>query len=382
MPNNILLNSLGIQDSGGISILSKSLEEIAETDKYIFYIFLFKNNNTYNLFTRYEKHPTFKFIFIKNRGFLYRLIFENFYFYYFEKKNKIDLIYNSSGTAQFLSATKQLTKIQNLLFYSKKLDKLYLNNKLRKEWLKHIFIKRLVFKSMLHISKYIEVQSSHVKDNLKDYLNLKKKVFFIKNDFKVDNKNINKTKDYNFKKKVTFYYIIGPHFNMPHKNIKDFVKAMTRLSKVNNNFEIKITLSKKHLENSDLWDKRLNSKTKFLGYINKDEIKKQFQNNTILISNSVIETLGLHVIEAISNGILSIVPNENYATVVYGNDIQTYELYNVSSLINKIDDIYKLPNESISKIITKNKKYLIKNEKNKHLSCISMFNKILKESYV
>ena len=151
---------------------------------------------------------------------------------------------------------------------------------------------------------------------------------------------------------------------------------------MSNNFEIKITLSKKHLENSDLWDKQLNSKTKFLGYINKDEIKKQFQNNTILISNSVIETLGLHVIEAISNGILSIVPNENYATVVYGNDIQTYELYNVSSLINKIDDIYKLPNESISKIITKNKKYLIKNEKNKHLSCISMFNKILKESYV
>ena len=106
------------------------------------------------------------------------------------------------------------------------------------------------------------------------------------------------------------------------------------------------------------------------------------ENNTILISNSVIETLGLHVIEAISNGILSIVPNENYATVVYGNDIQTYELYNVSSLINKIDDIYKLPNEDIGKIITKNKKHLMKNEKYKYLSCTRIFNEIIKDNHV
>jgi hypothetical protein len=378
----VLINAIGISDSGGISIFSKTLEEVARPNKFNYHIFLFKNNNTDDLFKSYRKYTFLKFHFIKDRGLIFRVIFENFYFYYFVKKNNIDLIYNITGTAQFFSASKQLLKIQNLLFYSKKLDEYYLNNNMQKEWLKHIFIKRLVFKLMLQIGKYIEIQSSHVKDNLKDYLDLKGKVFFIKNDFEVKNISLNNNNVYDFKKKVTFLYIIGPHFNMPHKNIKDFLKAMTVLSQVNNNFEIKITLSKKHLVNSDLWDKRLNNKTKFLGYINKDEIEKQFQNNTILISNSVIETLGLHVIEAISNGILTIVPNENYAKVVYGDDIQTYELFNVKSLINKIDDIYKLPNESISKIITKNKKYLTKNEKNKHLSCISMFNKILKESYV
>ena len=169
---------------------------------------------------------------------------------------------------------------------------------------------------------------------------------------------------------------------MPHKNFKDFINAMTTLNKRNINFELKITLSKENLEKNVLWDRRLNDKTIFLGYITKNQIEKQFQNNTILISNSVIETLGLHVVEAISNGILTIVPNENYAKVVYGTDIQTYELYNVKSLINKIDDIYKLSNENICRIIIKNKKHLIKNEKNKHLTCISMFNEILKESYV
>ena len=308
-------------------------------------------------------------------------MFENVYYYYYSKKNKIDLIYNISGTAQFVSASKQLVKIQNLLFYSKKLDKLYLDNKKRKDWLKHIFIKRLVFKLMLQMSKYIEIQSSHVKDNIRDYLNVKKKFFFIKNDFDVKKISIN-NKAYDFNKKVTYLYIVGPHYNMPHKNFKDFINAMTTLNKRNINFELKITLSKENLEKNVLWDRRLNDKTIFLGYITKNQIEKQFQNNTILISNSVIETLGLHVVEAISNGILTIVPNENYAKVVYGTDIQTYELYNVKSLINKIDDIYKLSNENICRIIIKNKKHLIKNEKNKHLTCISMFNEILKESYV
>jgi hypothetical protein len=45
-----------------------------------------------------------------------------------------------------------------------------------------------------------------------------------------------------------------------------------------------------------------------------------FCDNTILISTSIIETLGLHVIEGIKNGITTITPDESYANIVYGSE--------------------------------------------------------------
>ena len=53
-----------------------------------------------------------------------------------------------------------------------------------------------------------------------------------------------------------------------------------------------------------------------------------FCDNTILISTSVIETLGLHVIEGIKNGVITIAPDEEYANTVYGENMFKYELFN------------------------------------------------------
>ena len=110
-------------------------------------------------------------------------------------------------------------------------------------------------------------------------------------------------------------------------------------------YKINITLTYEQLKNSGLWDDRLNSRTNFLGYLNnKKDIKKLFANNTILISTSIIETLGLHVIEAISNGILCIVPNEKYSISVYGSKILTYTLFQSNTLVKQIMNIYSLNN--------------------------------------
>ena len=117
------------------------------------------------------------------------------------------------------------------------------------------------------------------------------------------------------------------------------------------------------------------------GY-SKDEIKKQFQDNTILISTSIIETLGLHVIESIQQGVLVIVPNEKYSLDVYGNDILTYNLFNIESLYNIIQNIYLQDNNYIKDIILRNQKYLIDNEKTKYKNIENIFNKILKENNV
>jgi glycosyltransferase involved in cell wall biosynthesis len=121
----------------------------------------------------------------------------------------------------------------------------------------------------------------------------------------------------------------------------------------------------------------LNDKTNFLGYINGErEMDKLFSDNTILISTSIIETLGLHVVEAIKKGIIPISPNEKYASSVYGNNIITYELFNVKSLLNAILSII---NNKIncSELILTLQDDLKKSENTKVKSIVDIFQKVI-----
>jgi glycosyltransferase involved in cell wall biosynthesis len=375
----ILVNALGVRDSGGITVLRKVLNEAATNETCCLDVFLFKNTNTIELFSEFCKMLNITFVFVKNKSLINRVLFENLHFSNYSRINKVDLIYNFSGTAQFFTNTKQLVKVHNLLFYSKKLDKTYTQEKKYIDWIKHIFIKRIFFKLMLKISRNIEIQSDHVKDNLSDFIDISKKTFFIKNDFDVDDGSFSSVKKYDFSKKITFIYIVGPHFYMLHKNMKDFIDAMSKLNKTDFDFDIKITLTQKELEKSDLWNNELNKKTEFLGYISKNDIDNLFENNTILISTSIIETLGLHVIEAISKGILAIVPEEKYSLSVYGMDVFKYPLFCMDALLDVINTVSLLNNNQINAIIIKNQEYLIQNENQKNKNIFDSFHKCLKD---
>ena len=73
----ILINALGIQDSGGISVLNKLLEEckLDLVNKYI--IICNENSNVNIILQKYKSTQKFKFKVISNKGFLYRLYYEN-----------------------------------------------------------------------------------------------------------------------------------------------------------------------------------------------------------------------------------------------------------------------------------------------------------------
>lgn len=378
---NILINGLSIQDSGGITVFDKLLCEI-EDSLYKFLIICNENDNIKKLVNKYIKASNFEFIIIKNKGFFQRLYYENIVFRKIIKEKKISLVYNFSGSAQFFLPIPQITKVHNLLFYSKKMDKVYFEKKEYLKWFKQIFLKRIVFHMMLKQTKYIEVQSSHVQEYISDFINISKKYFFIKSDISFTKDSFSMIKNYDFTKRIRFLFIVGPHFEYIHKNFDDFVKAMILLKKENMNFEINITLSKEQLHNSNIWNKELDENTNFLGYISKDEIKKQFIDNTILISTSIIETIGLHVIEAVENGILTIVPNEIYSNCVYGDDILKYELFDILSMRDKIEEITLLTNNEIKDRISKNQDFLISNESKKYKNILQIFDKIIKENNV
>jgi len=378
MTRNILINALGIQDSGGITVLEKMLQESILAEKYIYYVFVYVHPNIINLLNKFVGYENINFIKVQNKGIVHRLYYENFYFRSFVKEKKIALIYSFSGSNQFMIKIPTLVKVQNLMFYSKKLDEAYKRANNNQLWLKQIWSKRLIFLSMLKQSKNLEIQSTHVKDALSDFMRVSDKTFFLKNDFFATEDSFSKPKKYDFEKKLTFLYIVGPHFDIPHKNMQDFIKAMGTLKELGKDFEIKVTLSFDELNSSHLWDKSLNDNTTFLGYLkDKNEIQKLFQNNTVLISTSVIETIGLHIVEGIQNGILCVAPDEQYSKSVYGDDLLKYKLFDAQSLLGMILSLDTLEKKEIQKRIEKTQKYIIDNEADKFHSIVDIFDEIL-----
>jgi len=378
MTNKVLINAFGIGDSGGLTVLEKLLDELSTNEfYYYYYIVCNKNKNINQLKKKYQKLANFTFEVVPSKGFLYRLYYENIVFRKLIKVNHIDLIYNFSGSVQFFVKTPQVTKLHNLLFFSKKLDIIYKINSQLPLWVKQVFLKRLVFKFMLNQSKCIEIQSNHVKNNLSNFINIRKKLFFVKSDIDVSDNVFHSPRKYNFSKKIKFLYIVGPHFEYPHKNLVDFTNSMLRLNEKGVDFEINITLTSNQLNNSKVWDLSLNSKTNFLGYISDQEkMTELFCDNTILISTSIIETLGLHVIEGIKNGIITIAPNESYARTVYGDNMILYDTLNSESLLNAIQVVLESDSPH-SELILSLQDRLKKSETAKHSNILDIFKGVL-----
>ena len=376
----VLVNTFGISSAGGITVLKKTIYEFLENQENQYYIFVFSNQNILNLVKEFNNIDNIHFKIYNDYGILFRLLRENLYFLSFVLTNHISLIYNFTGTRQLLFGIPTIVKIQNLLFFTKKLDSIYFDNNKKFLWLKQIWLKRFIFGFMLKFTKNLEIQSIHVKKELSNFINVENKNFFIKNDFLVDQNHISKPKKYDFNKEITFLYVVGPHFSFLHKNIGDFVKTMVMLFNSGLNFRINITLTYEELKRSGLWNDKLNKITSFLGYIDGDKrMKTLFCDNVILISTSVTETLGLHVIEATLSGVLCIVPKEPYSEKVYGDSVLTYNLFDCESLKRTIIQLKSYNKSACHGLILDNQRYICHNENDKYSNSLSIFTDILKK---
>ncbi|MDA8949886.1 glycosyltransferase [Pseudomonadales bacterium] len=373
----ILINTLGIQDSGGITVLNRVLKECS-LDKSNSYLVACSHNENINiLYNLYKdnKHLLFKFFEVKNL--LRRLYVENITFRHLQKKHSIKLMYNFSGSAQFFSKTPQLIKLHNLSYFSRDVGREFFIQKKYFEWFKQIFIKRLVFATMIKQVDFLEMQSRHVQNHIQDYIDISAKRIFFKSDIDIKEKDFNRPVVMDPMAKLTLIYIVGPHFQAPHKNFNTFVRAVSKLKNEGFDFEIAVTLTKEELRRSTLWNPCLNSRTRFLGYLPKAQLMKIFVRNSMLISTSIIETLGLHVIEAVQNGVLVIVPKEKYSLDVYGPSVLTYETLSSDSLATAIRNAESFNYARVEEIVGDCKNYLIRNEKSKSLSILEIFDSVL-----
>jgi glycosyltransferase involved in cell wall biosynthesis len=373
----ILFNALGIRDSGGLRVLQVELGKYNE-ETHPGYI-LVCNDSEYlkEIIENYKHVKNFKILIHKASGLWSRLYYENVVFKKIVNKYNVDIIYNFSGSSQPFIKTLQLIKMQNLSFYSKELDDTYWRQYSFMSWIKQVLIKRVILNLIRPKRAYIEIQSQHVEAEMANFVNTKNMLFFIKSDVVVSDDEFCKPKSYDFSKTINILYIIGPHFESLHKNFIDFVKAMAVLEKQGVDFKINITLTYEQLNSSQIWDKSLNDKTNFLGYISdKEKVRDLFTNNTILVSTSIIETLGLHVIEGIKNGVITIAPDEEYANAVYGKEMFKYELFNKKALFDAIMTVINCK-ESYSGKILSIQDNLRQSEMSKFGSILDVFDEVL-----
>jgi hypothetical protein len=377
----VLINAIGISNSGGVVVLEKLILELVKAkkdSKFIFYVSL--NSQISSLIEKYRDRSVLQFHIVHSNGYLARLIFENFKLRKTIFQEGINLIYNFSGSRQFFTNIPQLVKIHNLMFYSRNLDKFYRKKYKFQLWLKHVFFKRQILKIMHSKSGYVEIQSKHVITHLSDFVDMRQTKYFIKSDIDVCESSFSAPRKYDFSKTLKILYIVGPHFDYPHKNFLDFTNAMLELKNLKVDFEIHVTLSDRQLNQSSIWDSSLNYCTHFHGYITDlRQIESLFCDNTILISTSIVETLGLHVVEAIKNGVISVVPDESYARAVYGRKMFSYRLFDENSLTNAVLNIINYRGQHHEKIKSIQDD-LIQSEKGKFNSILDVFDEVINVS--
>ena len=373
----IMINTLGIQDSGGITVLDKVLKECS-LDKSNNYLVAYSNNKNINtLCNSYNDTSHFAFERFDIKNLLHRLYIENITFRILQDKHNIKLTYNFSGSAQFFSKTPQLIKLHDLSFFSKSVDQEFFVQKKYFDWLKEVLLKRLVFASMIRQCEFVEMQSSHVQVYIEDFIDISNKRLFFKSDIDIEQKDFHSPVVMDLKNKLTLIYIVGPHFESIHKNFGTFVQAALKLQNEGIDFDIAITLTKEELHRSSVWNTSLDIRTRFLGYLPKRELMKVFGSNSVLVSTSIIETLGLHVIEAVQNGLLVIVPNEKYSLSVYGPSVLTYQTLNADVLADTVKNIKSISYNEIDTIVADSQKFLISNEMSKFRSVVEIFHLIL-----
>lgn len=132
-----------------------------------------------------------------------------------------------------------------------------------------------------------------------------------------------------FDDRVRLFYPAAPYF---YKNHTLLLKVLSQLNKDHSNYELRVTFSKGDYQLFDsLVEKlKLNGSIKYLGFLDKLEIKKEYHSCHAMLFPSFIETFGLPLAEAASMGVKILAADLPYARDVLNG-------YSGASFLNDSD---------------------------------------------
>lgn len=309
----IVVNNPAARTGGALTILKEFLEKISSLNcNNKFYVFV-----SLEELKKYER-KNIKVIVLSQQGFKNRILWDNFGFKNYLKKNNIypHICLSLQNTGVNISQ-----KVLQIIYYHQPLSIIDFKwNILKKEervyWMYKNIYPFFVQQYLKRVSKII-VQTKWVKENFsKKFKYEQKNIFLIRPIMKEI--NISKIKDIPKNKFKIFY----PATPLVYKNHEIIIRALFEMKKKNEsiltNIECIFTFSKGDSKEIDNMIKKygLEDKVKLIGKISYEKVLEYYKNCDLMVFPSYLETFGLPLLEASLFNLDIITVNENYAKEV------------------------------------------------------------------
>tara|TARA_B100000575_G_C23077952_1_gene620963 strand:- start:149 stop:1237 length:1089 start_codon:yes stop_codon:yes gene_type:complete len=308
---NIILSSFNMYKGGSFSIYIALKKFITNDNKVLNITF----SDSYELFSLSEIKILYP---LKYLNFLYRLFIEQILIFIIASIKNSKKIIMLGNFPCFLWRGEQRILFHNLLY-------LYALNNPRK-YSKKLFIESLFWSFLIRKVKpkiYVQTKfvekmlKSHFKNNLHiENIGCPVKDFSIENDLKINTCPF-KLKRFNTKNRIIFeedkLHLFYPALFYPHKNHKLIFKCSDFFSK--NNIKIHLTFNKKDIPNN-----KFNLKPfAFYDYLNDQEVNYIYSQTDGLIYTSLVESLGMPLLEIINYKKPIIAINLPYVNAIVSN---------------------------------------------------------------
>lgn len=366
------INAIGTRHSGAAQVLLDLLEgliKIPEIKKIKVFvssdrIFKFPNNDKLKIIDA----PSI------TNNLIIRFFWLQFYFGHWLSNYKCDIVYNFNNLAGNLSLP-QVLFIQQSLYFSKEAINSYfissnvsLISRIRK--IIEPFLMKMFFKVSVNNCKKIIVQTETMKEWVCNKLNIPKNRIIvilpeIPNFFYGKRKATRKLlKEIDSNSKNWLY--VGN--TEPYKNLKIIYEIAKLAESKNIDWKFHIVTPSKNIP----WKHPL---IKWYNYLEREKLKKMYFNADALIIPSLVETVGLPMLEAISIGIPVIAADRSYAHEICGDSALYFNPYCSSELFRCL---LELNNNALYRQLINNQKVQIK-KFNQYINAKKTYEILIKE---
>jgi len=351
------INAIGTRHSGAAQVLLDLLEGLIKIPE-IKKIKVFASSNRIFNFPNNDKLEIIDAPSITN-NLITRFFWLQFYFGHWLNNNKCDVVYNFNNLAGKLSVPQVVFMQQSLYFSKEAINSYFISSNVplirRIRMLLEPFLMKMFFKISANNCKKVIVQTETMKEWVYNKLNIPEdKIIVILPEIPIFINSEKEAKNKLFKKinsSTKNWLYVG---NIaPFKNLKLIYEVAKIAESKNVNWKFHIVTSGKSVPYH-------HPLIKYYKYMNREILKEIYLRADALIMPSLVETVGLPMLEAMSIGIPVVAADRSYAHEICGDSALYFNPYCSSELFQcllELNNNLILRQQLINRQQTRNKKF-------------------------
>jgi glycosyltransferase involved in cell wall biosynthesis len=295
----LVIDAVGIKHSGGAVVLLDFIST-AIKDCRIYSIYIFVSPKSVRNFTLAENKKVYEIEQVMaEKSYLYRIWWSQFGLTKECRKINADVAICMTGISRLDSSVPYMTFIQQSLPFAKEsIPEMGYKKKL------NIWVTRKLMARSCKRASEVMVQTSTMKQSVLDTFHLDNEQVVVVTPPMPIHKHVKPEPVIpKIEKKVRFLYVGS---NAAHKNIRTLIEGFHHLYRTHPNIELCLTFAKAHPLNEISW-------ITCLGFLEHNQIWAAYQDADIYVMPSLVETVGLPLMEAMSVGLPILVADRAYA---------------------------------------------------------------------